>query len=96
LERGYTEEVAQKICGKIRSENMGMIGIDGGIPIYADEYEAREAASKLGCEGAHQMDGGWAPCSSHEDAINLYDANIAMKVLEEMLNKIDEGRSNFS
>jgi len=96
LERGYSEEVAQKICGKIRSENMGMIGIDGGIPIYADEYEAKEAASKLGCEGAHQMDGGWAPCSSHEDAINLYDANIAMKVLEEMLNKIDEGRSNFS
>ena len=71
-------------------EKMGLVGIDGEVPLYADEYEARATAQILGCSGAHQMDGAWAPCENHEDAIEgMKNANDWVVGLKELLKKIE-------
>jgi hypothetical protein len=70
----------------LKKKEMGMIGYDGGVPIYADEYEARAAATALGCSGAHQMDGAWAPCDNHEDAVKGVEAtDLVVNKLKKML-----------
>ena len=44
-------------------------------PIEGQVVETREAAERLskilGCSGAHQMEGGWGPCPSHEHLLVL-------------------------
>lgn len=35
------------------------------MPIFKTRSEASAHAKKIGCSGAHQMEGGWMPCSSH-------------------------------
>lgn len=77
-------EVPNCVPVSAKDEKMGMIAIDGGVPIYADEYEARAAAITLGCKGAHQMDGGWSPCDNHQDAIN------GMETTDEVVNKLKD------
>jgi hypothetical protein len=82
-------EVPNCVPVSARKEKMGMIGYDGGVPIYADEYEAKAAATGLGCSGAHQMDGGWAPCDNHDDAVKGVEAaDVVVNKLKDMLEKM--------
>jgi hypothetical protein len=91
---GKTQDQALGACygmweNAFGEEKMGMIAIDGGVPIYADEYEAKAAATGLGCSGAHQMDGGWAPCDNHDDAVKGVEAaDVLVNKLKDMLEKM--------
>ena len=35
------------------------------MPIFKTRAAAAARAEKIGCSGAHEMEGGWMPCSSH-------------------------------
>jgi hypothetical protein len=72
-----------------KKEKMGIIAWEGGVPIYGDEYEARAAATTLGCSGAHPMEGGWVPCDNHEDTLNgLSIADEVVRQLKDMVEKM--------
>jgi hypothetical protein len=82
-------EVPNCVPISAKKEKMGLIAIDGNVPVYADEYEARAAAQQIGCRGAHEMDGAWSPCSSHAEAVSLMEgANELVEKLKDMLEKI--------
>ena len=72
-----------------KKEKMGIIAWEGGVPIYGDEYEAKAAATTLGCSGAHPMEGGWVPCDNHEDTLNgLSIADEVVRQLKDMVEKM--------
>jgi hypothetical protein len=72
-----------------KKEKMGIIAWEGGVPIYGDEYEARAAATTLGCSGTHPMEGGWVPCDNHEDTLNgLSIADEVVRQLKDMVEKM--------
>lgn len=59
LDRGYSEEVAQKICGKIKAmnnskEEFGLMGYIDGEPIFSTQKEAEDYAINKGCVGSHE------------------------------------------
>jgi hypothetical protein len=59
LDRGYSEEVAQKICGKIKAmnnskEDFGLMGYIDGEPIFSTQQEAEDYAVNKGCVGSHE------------------------------------------
>jgi hypothetical protein len=84
-------EVPNCVPVNAKKEDMGLIGIDGQIPIYADEYEARAAAQAIGCSGAHQMDGGWAPCDNHNDLVDgLKETEILMAEIKNILQRVKD------
>ena len=86
LDRGYSQSSAEKICGKIRSENMSMLGIYGGAPAYSTEGEADEMAGRLGCKGTHYEEGaGYMPCETHDEAADLYDSSLLLFELKDIL-----------
>jgi len=86
LDKGYSEGAAERICGKIRSENMAMLGIYGGAPAYSTEGEADEMAGRLGCKGTHYEEGvGYMPCETHDEAADLYDSSLLLFELKDIL-----------
>lgn len=86
-----SKEIAERVCGKIRSENMAMLGVVEGAPVYSTEGEAEEKAKELGCKGTHLMEGyGYSPCSNHNEAIELYNAEVMVYLLERLLEKMDK------
>jgi hypothetical protein len=88
LDAGYSEDVAQKICGKIRSENMGLQGINGKVPYFDLQEEAEMMAEKIGCDGSHKMDYGFVPCRTHAEAEESWDAYTRVFLLEELIKKV--------
>lgn len=101
LERGYSQEVAEKICGKIKAmnnsaEEFGLIGYIDGQPIFSTKEEAEEyGSSQLGCDGSHEHtdeDGNkvYMPCEIHSDAVVLgdYTFNISDGYSEEELEVV--------
>jgi hypothetical protein len=90
-EKAYgSKEIAQKVCGKIRSENMALLGVVEGAPVYPTKEEADQKAKQLGCEGSHEMTGyGFTPCKTHSEAAELYNAEVLVYLLEDLLNKME-------
>lgn len=86
-----SKEIAAKVCGKIRSENMAQMGIHDGAPYYPYPAQAAQAGLKIGCEGIHFMEEyGWFPCKTHKEAADGFEAENVMNLFTEMLNKIKE------
>lgn len=84
-----SKEIAAKVCGKIRSENMAQMGIHDGAPYYPYPAQAAQAGLKIGCEGIHFMEEyGWFPCKTHKEAADGFEAENVMNLFTEMLNKI--------
>jgi hypothetical protein len=84
-----SKEIAAKVCGKIRSENMAQMGIHDGAPYYPYPAQAAQAGLKIGCEGIHFMEEyGWFPCKTHKEAVDGFEAENVMNLFTEMLNKI--------
>ena len=56
--------------------------------LYDTKEEAIIAAELLGCSGAHEMDGKWMPCSTHEEmevevsTLPSYDNEVSGSVIE--------------
>ena len=68
-----------------------MLGVYEGAPIYSTQQEAEEKAKELGCNGTHLMEGyGYSPCSNHNEAIELYNAEVMVYLLEKILENIDK------
>jgi hypothetical protein len=84
-----SKEIAAKVCGKIRSQNMAQMGIYDGAPYYPYPAQAAQAGLKIGCEGIHFMEEyGWFPCKTHKEAVDGFEAENVMNLFTEMLNKI--------
>jgi hypothetical protein len=86
----YGAEAAPRICGKIKSENMGLQGIDGGAPTFDLQEEAEKMALEIGCEGSHQMPTGWSPCKTHQESSESWDAYTRVFLLEDLIKRIME------
>jgi hypothetical protein len=86
----YGADAAPKICGKIRAENMGLQGIDGGVPTFDLQEEAEKMALEIGCQGSHQMPTGWSPCRTHQEGSEAWDAYTRVFLLEELIKRIME------
>ena len=78
--RGFTAVAADAGCSDGTCScglHLNTCGVDEGDfeqHKYESEAEAREAAERIGCEGAHQHDDGrWMPCESHGDFEDLAD-----------------------
>jgi hypothetical protein len=84
----YGSESAPRICGKIRSENMGLQGINGKVPFFDLEEEANLIAQEIGCEGSHKMEYGFVPCRTHAQAEELWDAHTRVFLLEELIKRV--------
>lgn len=59
LDSGYSQEVAEKICGKIKAmnnsqEEFGLMGYIDGEPIFSTKAEAEIYANDKGCNGTHE------------------------------------------
>jgi hypothetical protein len=60
IDRGYDEETAQKICGKIRWQNQSkqefeLLGYVDGQPVFRTPEEAEQyGETELGCSGSHE------------------------------------------
>ena len=52
---------------------IGLLGMME-FQVYPELANALEEATILGCKGAHQMEGGWAPCETHEEYARLLKA----------------------
>jgi hypothetical protein len=85
----YGERAAPRICGKIRSENMSMAGMDGGVPYYTTQGEAELFAAKIGCEGFHMMGEYFSPCKTHAQAQEAYDAENMLLLIRDLLAKAE-------
>ena len=89
----YGENAAPRICGKIRSENMTLIGLVNGAPFFTDKETAEVVSGRIGCEGSHEheLNGvkGFMPCRTHKEALDLYNAENLVYMLEQMLKEID-------
>jgi len=90
-ERYGSKEIAAKVCGKIRSENMAQMGIYDGAPYYPYPAQAAQAGLKIGCDGIHFMEEyGWFPCKTHREAADGFEAQNIMNLFSDMLKKINE------
>lgn len=75
LSRGYSQEVAEKICGKIKamnqSQEFNLLGYIDGMPIFETKEQAESAAEGMGCTGhhTHDLEGKevYMPCEVHPD-----------------------------
>lgn len=63
---------------KKKKKKYDKIGEIDGMPIFETKEEAIEVAKEMGCEGYHEHEGGFMPCSDH-DIISALEEIIDME-----------------
>jgi hypothetical protein len=63
---GYFVDKMETLGKKKKKKKYEKVGEIDGMPLYETKEEAIEVAKEMGCEGYHEHDGLFMPCSDHD------------------------------